>query len=87
MDNGIKERASQLRNRIEDVKFLVRALLLAQEFREEQAFVGQHDEMRANIMLSYRYLEDAGMRLGKMIQAFDGGISIYDNQPEKKKDT
>lgn len=39
-----------------------------------------HDigEMIANLMLSYRHLEDASMRLGKAIQAFDGGVSVYD---------
>jgi hypothetical protein len=35
-------------------------------------------EMHANITLAYRHLEDAAMRLGKAIQAADGGVSIYD---------
>lgn len=35
-------------------------------------------EAIANIMLAYRHLEDARMRLGKVIQAVDGGVSIYD---------
>lgn len=35
-------------------------------------------EMVANSMLTYRHLEDAGMRLGKVIQAYDGGVSVYD---------
>lgn len=35
-------------------------------------------EVMANIMLAYRHLEDASMRLGKVIQALDGGISVYD---------
>lgn len=34
-------------------------------------------EMIANLMLSYRHLEDARMRLGKVIQAYDGGVSVY----------
>ena len=37
-------------------------------------------EMIANIMLSYRHLEDARMRLGKVIQAHDGGKSVYDKK-------
>lgn len=37
-----------------------------------------HGEFRANITLAFRHLEDARMRLGKAIQALDGGISIYD---------
>jgi hypothetical protein len=34
-------------------------------------------EMIANAMLAYRHLEDAAMRLGKVIQAADGGKSCY----------
>lgn len=34
-------------------------------------------EMIANLMLSYRHVEDAIMRLGKAIQAYDGGKSVY----------
>lgn len=34
-------------------------------------------EMKANIMLAYRHLEDVAMRLGKAIQAWDGGTSVY----------
>ena len=34
-------------------------------------------EMIANVMLAYRHLEDARMRLGKVIQAYDGGVSVY----------
>lgn len=35
-------------------------------------------EAIANVMLAYRHLEDASMRLGKVIQTLDGGISVYD---------
>lgn len=35
-------------------------------------------EASANVWLSYRHLEDAAMRLGKAIQAIDGGKSVYD---------
>jgi len=34
-------------------------------------------EMLANVTLAYRHLEDARMRLGKVIQAYDGGVSVY----------
>lgn len=34
-------------------------------------------EAMANVMLSFRHLEDARMRLGKAIQALDGGKSVY----------
>lgn len=35
-------------------------------------------EIIANVMLAYRHLEDARMRIGKAIQAYDGGASVYD---------
>lgn len=35
-------------------------------------------EVYANLTLAYRHLEDASMRLGKVIQALDGGVSVYD---------
>jgi hypothetical protein len=34
-------------------------------------------ESRANVMLAFRHLEDCRMRLGKAIQAYDGGTSVY----------
>jgi hypothetical protein len=37
-------------------------------------------EAIANVMLAYRHLEDASMRLGKAIQAMDGGTSVYDKR-------
>lgn len=36
-------------------------------------------EVIANLMLSYRHLEDASMRLGKVLQARNGGVSVYDH--------
>lgn len=36
-----------------------------------------YGEVAANLQLAYRHLEDARMRLGKAVQAYDGGISVY----------
>lgn len=44
-------------------------------------------EMVANIMLTVRHLEDARMRLGKVIQAKNGGVSCYDKKPEPEEPT
>lgn len=41
---------------------------------------GNHGEIVANITLAYRHLEDASSRLGKAIQAADGGVSVYDRE-------
>lgn len=42
------------------------------------AEIKDRGEAIANVMLAYRHLEDARMRLGKVIQAADGGVSILD---------
>lgn len=41
---------------------------------------GDQGEVAANISLAYRHLEDASQRLGKAIQAADGGVSVYDRE-------
>lgn len=51
------------------------------DFEKPENYVGQHSEMMANIMLAYRHLEDARMRVGKILQAADDGVSILDKLP------
>jgi hypothetical protein len=36
-------------------------------------------EVMADLTLSYRHLEDASMRLGKVLQYLNGGESVYDS--------
>lgn len=38
----------------------------------------QHANMKANLTLAFRHVEDARMRIGKTLQARQGGISILD---------
>jgi hypothetical protein len=52
-------------------------LLESEAIRELAGHPDIPDESRANIMLAFRHLEDCRMRLGKAIQAFDGGTSVY----------
>lgn len=48
--------------------------------KEHPEFDGMDkSEMIANATLAYRHCEDVAMRLGKAIQAYEGGKSIYDN--------
>jgi hypothetical protein len=47
-------------------------------WRDEVDAIENREEMKANLMLCYRHLEDAAMRLGKVLQAKDGGKSVYD---------
>lgn len=81
--DDFKEDCFALRAQIEETK--KQTMLVIQEhpvFAEEALLPEKHTtleyaEMRANLKLTYRHLEDARMRLGKALQAFDGGKSIY----------
>lgn len=59
----------------ERLKFLTDITKKGEHAKGEQEDTG---EVIANLILSYRHLEDASMRLGKAIQAHDGGVSVYD---------
>lgn len=67
--------------------FRVKIKELAHELKVDLRYEAEHlpegkvhdiAEVHANITLAYRHLEDAAMRLGKAIQARDGGVSVYD---------
>lgn len=66
----MKEACFQAREAIEAVKEKVNAL------RSDESF-GAIPECGANLTLAFRHLEDAKMRVGKAIQAIDGGTSCY----------
>lgn len=77
-----KECCFALRKQLETLKLETRMLqghtmFDAEKLLPEEHTVWEYSEMKANLMLSYRHLEDARMRLGKAIQAFDGGKSCY----------
>lgn len=62
----------------EDV-FILRSALLC--FEQPLRDLVQRTQLRgdapANAMLAFRHLEDCRMRLGKVIQALEGGVSVY----------
>lgn len=84
MDGGVqremtvKEVCDKMRKEIKGIELEARALMDNSEFKNEQIARNQHSEMKANIMLTVRCLEDARMRVGKILQWADGGLSIYD---------
>lgn len=78
METDIKQQSNDLRAEILRVGNVVNAMHKHSAFNGEQSSSGQHSEMHANITLAYRHLEDARMRLGKVIQAYEGGVSCYD---------
>ena len=73
-----EEQCNDLRAECKATEKKVRELMNSDTFRIEQAFTGQHGEMKANIMLAVRHLEDARMRLGKAIQYAGDGVSCFD---------
>ena len=78
MEPKIEECCDKLRKDILGLAKAVKSLMQHSDFKDEQAYPGQHGEMKANIMLTYRHLEDARMRVGKILQAAGDGVSILD---------
>ena len=85
MEKELEKQCHKIREEIRDLVSRTSNLKKHIAFRGSQAFIGQHAEMMANIMLSYRHLEDARMRLGKVMQQIQGGVSIFDKSPEERQ--
>ena len=76
-----------LRADIEKTKFATSAILSNELFAQPDLLLSpgnmpptQNMNMLKNINLAYNHLEDARMRLGKVMQAARGGVSILDKQ-------
>lgn len=76
MHESFDEHCKQLREKLRQIGPEVKAMMNHHDFGEPRPG-SDTGEMKANIMLSYRHVEDAIMRLGKAIQAYDGGTSVY----------
>lgn len=82
MPTPIKTQVQKMRSTLDTVE---KAVLALKTFdASEVPSDANTGEMIANIMLAYRHIEDARMRLGKVIQAHDGGESIYDKAPAQE---
>lgn len=72
------EKTNDIRGKIKDLARYLKDTK-EQKGRSEVASSAEDvGEVMANLTLSYRHLEDASMRLGKVLQALDGGVSVYD---------
>ena len=78
MDSDLVAATKDLRARCKEIENDVRGLMYHLDFKQEQAYLGQHSEMKAQIMLSVRHIEDTRMRLGKICQYAGDGVSIFD---------
>jgi hypothetical protein len=79
IDDSFKKDCHIVRNQLEGLKGFIKTM------QNHDIFFNIHppqleSEMKANLMLSYRHLEDARMRIGKVLQAEDGGVSILDKK-------
>lgn len=90
MEDSIETMCKTLRANIQTMKAQVVVLLGCGEFDKEDVPLdganipsSRKGNMAANITLAFRCLEDARMRLGKVMQAFQGGISIFDKKTGK----
>ena len=75
---NLKALCDGLRNEIQRTARSVKVLLEHSDMKAENEYPGQRGEMKANVMLTYRHLEDARMRVGKILQAAGDGVSILD---------
>lgn len=76
-ENPFKENCFGLRNKIDIIRNEVGILKLTPVFKVGGLLGHETSEMAANLQLAYRHLEDARMRIGKAVQAYDGGQSCY----------
>jgi len=75
----IEETVSHIRSGIKSYAVLTKDCLKDHShWKNEIDGIEDPSEMKANLMLCYRHLEDAAMRLGKVLQAKNGGKSVYD---------
>ena len=79
----LEETCGSLRSDIEALKKRVLNMLAFPVEVEADITEEVLNEMKANTKLSYRHLEDSRMRLGKVLQAYQGGVSIYDKGENK----
>jgi len=73
-----------LRSEIKRIGKSAQALIIKAKSFEPETSDTDKGEIIANTTLAYRHLEDCAMRLGKAIQAYEGGKSIYDNNDTQR---
>lgn len=79
----LKGECDDIRIRIKLLEKNVRDLKdkIAKERRgQEDAFPGQSAEVLGQVTIAFRHLEDARMRIGKVIQYSGDGVSVFDKE-------
>ena len=78
METAIEDICNEMRLELKCLEDRARRMMDHGRFDGEQSFGNQHGEMKAQIMLTVRHLEGARMRVGKVLQYADDGVSILD---------
>lgn len=74
----LRAQVEEMRSYLKSNEVAVRRLKELDAFKMPDRFHGQHGEMIAQSMLAVRAIEEARMRLGKVLQYAGDGVSIYD---------
>ena len=74
----LEQKMKRLRDEIKTIEMECRAVVTSDDLKAEQTFDNQRGEQKAQAMLAVRHLEDARMRLGKVIQFNGTGVSCFD---------
>ena len=74
----LKELCDGIRQDISGIASFVKSFMEHPDMSQKDKYPNQTSEMKANVMLAYRCLEDARMRVGKILQAAGDGVSILD---------
>lgn len=78
MEEAIKDLCDRLRSMLRDLEIQARGIKEHGDMKDSDVYPGQHGEMIAQSMLAVRAIEEARMRLGKVLQYAGNGASIYD---------
>ena len=74
----LEECLNDIRAELKKIEMQARAIVKCDDLNAESSFEGQRGEQKAQAMLAVRHIEDARMRLGKVIQYNSDGVSCYD---------
>jgi hypothetical protein len=74
----LRAHVGEMRYDLKLLEIRVRKLKEMDGCKMPDRFPGQHGEMIAQSMLAVRAIEEARMRLGKVLQYAGDGVSIYD---------
>jgi hypothetical protein len=87
--HSYEEQGQELRASIKEIALKVKSYMGRSKAelpaRGDNSFDRHQGEMIANSTLSYRHLEDAAMRIGKAMQAYQGGVSILDKMTDEER--